>query len=81
MRIVLGGMPDKSIQGEYYRFFLAKAKDKVTIDEAVLPKEFFKAKVTYVVDRDRIDAELAQGKTVPGVVVAPNTSLRSGRPK
>lgn len=81
MKYVLMGQPDKSLQGEMARFFLAKAAPKVEINDAELPDSYKTVKIQTVPDRDKIDADLKAGKIVPGAVMVENFSLREGRPK
>ena len=82
MKDTLKSMPDESLQGDCYRFFLAKSADTISIDPKQLPVTFKKTIFEQVPDRDKIDTALVKGEQIPGVVVLRNNkSLRSGRPK
>lgn len=81
MRFVLGNNPTKSLQGEYFRFFLSKAAPRLEINESELPDAFKTVKITTVPDRDAIETALLKGEKVPGCQLVENYSLRQGRPK
>jgi gamma-glutamylcyclotransferase (GGCT)/AIG2-like uncharacterized protein YtfP len=81
MRYVLSQREEQSLQGDVYRFFLARAADSIDVDETVLPARFKVSKLVTSADREAIKAAIAAGEAIEGVTVKPNTSLRSGRPK
>lgn len=81
MKFVLGQTPGESMQGELYRFFLAKAAPKLVIDEEILPAQFKKTEIKQTPDRNAILCALEKGQIPEGVKLEENKSLRSGRPK
>lgn len=80
MKYVLMQKPEKSLQGDLSRFFLAKAAPRLEINEAELSDAFKKTRIEIIADRDKIEATLKEGKVVPGAVFVENVSLREGRP-
>lgn len=81
MRYVLSELPDQSLSGSEYRFFLTKPSSRVKIDETALPKEFMKAQISYVPDREKIEKAVADGASIAGVTIEASQQLREGRAK
>lgn len=81
MRYVLSSIPDQSLQGEEFRFFLSKPSESVEIEAEKIPKEYMKTQISYVPDREKIEADLRAGKEIPGAKIAARQSMRQGRPK
>ena len=82
MKFVLRQFPGEALQGEFYRFFLTKSADTLQINSEELPPQFMTTEIKTVPDRDKIEAALARGETVPGVSkIVDNKALRVGRPK
>lgn len=67
----------KELLGNEHRYVLSRTKPKLSIDEAVLPKEFLKEKVTLVPDKTAIEAELEKGSEVAGAKFEPCFALRT----
>ena len=81
MKFVLSQRPEKSLQGDVFRFSLIKAKDVLVLDEDLIPSTYKKARVVVEPDRDKIESELKSGKQIPGAAFRENFSLRKGMPK
>lgn len=81
MKLVLSETEGHALQGELYRFFLAKAAPVLVIDDLLLPAKYKKSELVVTADRTAIQAAVNAGETVPGVTVKENKSLRTGRPK
>lgn len=81
MKVVLAQTDGEALQGEIFRFFLAKAADKIDINIDLLPAEYKKSELRISANRDTINAAIAKGEVPAGVTVTPNKSLRTGRPK
>jgi Siphovirus Gp157 len=82
MKFVLENREDKSLQGNFFRFFLAKGADRLEVVDELLPREFMIAKVIVSPDTDAIKKALKEGKEVPGAkMIGNNFSLRMGKPK
>lgn len=82
MKFVLRQRPDEQLQGELYRFYLKKSKDRLDIDEDLLPDTFKITELKLVPDREKIEAAIAAKQEVPGVrVVTDNKALCQGSPK
>lgn len=82
MRLVLSGNPDKSLQGDLYRFFLAKRAPTVEIVADAVPDEFKTTRIEILPDREKIEEALRAGKEVPGCKLNTDVwSLRMGKPK
>jgi len=81
LKFVLSQREDRSLQGEFIRFYLSDGKPALEIDETALPKEFQQADIVYKPNREKIEKTLSEGKAVPGVSIRSVVQLRSGRPK
>lgn len=82
MKFVLRQLPGECIQGGLYRFFLTKSADTLEINADELPDKWKTTEIRTVPDRELIEAELATGRSIPGVTrIVDNKALRSGRPK
>ena len=81
MKYVLMGQPEKSLQGDLARFFLAKAAPRLELNEAEIADSFKTVKISTVPDREKIEAALKTGTVVPGAVLVENFSLRQGKPR
>lgn len=83
MQFVLEKTDGEALQGELFRFFLAKAAPRLDIEEslALLPSKYKKSELVVTADRDAIKKAIAAGEVVPGVTVVEVKSLRTGRPK
>lgn len=81
MKYVLAHTEGESLQGSFFRFFLAKAADKVDIALELLPPSFKKTELVVTADREKVYAAIKKGETLPGVTVTENKALRTGRPK
>lgn len=82
MKYVLRAHPDRSLQGDIFRFYLKKSQDSLIIDEELVPKEFKTVKIQLVPDRDAIEKELKLGRPVPGAQLrTDNVSLCTGKPQ
>ena len=66
------------VAGVDYTFKLVKMKDKLVIDESMLPPIYFKQEVVEKVSKELIQQHIDKGEQVPGVVTQSVYSLRKG---
>lgn len=66
------------LRGRQIRFAFSRNKPKLTIDLESLPEEYKTLKMmpVYDVNEPKIQAALAEGKTIPGVVTEESTTCR-----
>lgn len=81
MKFVLGTTDGEALQGELFRFFLARTAPTLNIEDSLLPAQYKKSELVVTPDREAIKAALNKGETVPGVTQQENKALRTGRPK
>lgn len=81
MRFALTQLPEQSISGQEYRFFLTKPTAKLTIEPSEVPREYQKAEIAYKPDKEKIEKAIAAGQSIPGVTVSDSQQLRTGRPQ
>lgn len=82
MKFVLSQTEGQELQGSLYRFFLARSKDKLCIDdEGSIPAEFKRSELLVSVDKKAVEAALAKGLQVSGARLEPVQALRKGSPK
>lgn len=82
MKYVLQAQPDRSLEGELFRFFLAKAKDSVVIEEEALPQKYKTVRMILEPNKELIEAQLRVGTAIPGAKLkTDNVTLRTGKPK
>ncbi len=81
MKYVLGLTEGEALQGDLFRFYLARTTPSLIIDDNLLPAKYKKTELVVTPDRSAIKVEIDQGHEVPGVTVQENKSLRTGRPK
>lgn len=76
IKIAMSRLSETKLKGKVFSFTLAKAKASVVIDEAQLPEEYFATVISKAVDREKVDAAIAQGIALPGVSVIEGKALR-----
>lgn len=82
MRLALLGQPNRSLQGEVYRFSLIKSRDSLVLEEQAIPPQYKTTRITLEANKDLIEKDLKAGVIIPGASLkTDNYSLRSGRPK
>lgn len=82
MKFVLLQRKDRALQGSLYRYALRKSRDTYVVNENELPPEYKISEIRLYADKEKIDADLKAGKTIPGVTVSTdNVALIQGRPK
>lgn len=82
MKYVLGQTEGEALQGELFRFYLARTAPSLNIeDETLVPAQYKKSELKVTPDREAISAALKRGESVPGVTLQENKALRTGRPK
>jgi hypothetical protein len=81
MRYILSQMDEQKITGSEFEFYLTKPTEKFEVDDTLLPKEYKKAVLVYERDEDKIEADMKEGKEIPGVTKKQSQQLRSRRPK
>jgi hypothetical protein len=81
MKYVLSQTEGEALQGEFYRFFLAKTAPSMDVNVALLPGQYKKTELVVSPDKTAIKAAMDRGETIPGVTMIETKALRSGRPK
>ncbi len=67
----------KELLGNQYRLTLSDAKPALEIDETLIPMEYKKAEVEWVVDKEKIRSVLDAGERVAGASLRAVKTLRS----
>jgi hypothetical protein len=59
---------ERKIETDYHRLWIQKngGKTPMFVEEGLLPKEYMKEVTTYVVDQEKLRADLEAGKEIPG---------------
>jgi len=81
LRYVLETRDDKTLQGEFVRYSLAKARHSLVLNDLELPREYKKIRIVIEPDKEKIEADLKLGKKIPGAALKDNFSVRTGKPK
>lgn len=77
VKTLMAASGEHELLGLEWRLKLCAAKPKMVVDESVLPKEYFKEKVTLVPDKSRIEEDLKLGVPVPGASLEAVHTLRT----
>lgn len=76
IKMAILAMEKKTVEGEYYKYSLARSKPKIIIDEGMVPKEYKKEIVVIEVDKKMIEEDLKTGVMVAGAKLEDSYSLR-----
>ena len=78
VKISMGRMDTKRVEGKVFTFSLVKAKATVMIDEAELPEEFKTQVISMEPNKELIDEKVKAGEKIAGVTVIENRAIRRG---
>lgn len=81
MKFVLSKTDGEALQGQLFRFFLARSTPKINVVDELLPAQYKTTQLVISADRDAIKAAIAKGEIPAGVTVEETKALRIGRPK
>jgi len=78
IKLAMSHLDSTVLEGALYTFKLSKAKSKlVIVSEASIPQIYKKKIITEELDKDLLRSDLESGKTIPGAILEPSTSLRT----
>lgn len=77
VKYAMSSMDTTELEGDDWRFKLSAPKDKISIDDKLLPEDFKKTEIIKIPDREAVETALMLGEEIPGVTVEKSYQLRS----
>ncbi len=77
LKYVMTSMTTAELEGNNWRWQLSRGKPKLVVDEAKLSPVYFKLVYSKVIDKERIEGDLALGLPVEGAHLEETATLRS----